>query len=72
MAVCEVGGCGRPVEQIKSGHGFCARHGEGDLYPEVAIVGCKVCGTAVPHAGVLFWDIHANWPGRNGVPPRAA
>ena len=72
MARCEVSGCDKPSARIMGGHDFCAQHGEADLRPEVAIVHCKVCGTAVPRPGAVFCDSHAAWRGHGGVPPKAA
>jgi hypothetical protein len=55
-----------------NGHEFCAAHGDGDMHPEIPIVGCKVCGTAVPRPGAQFCDNHAAWAGRAAGPPRVA
>lgn len=70
--LCEVAGCGKPTARIMAGHDFCAHHGEADLRPEVAIVHCKVCGTAVPRPAAVFCDSHAAWRGSGGIPPKAA
>jgi hypothetical protein len=72
MEMFGVTGCEKAATRVVNGHEFCAAHGEGDLHPEIPIVGCKVCGTAVPRPGLTFCADHAGWAGRNSVPPRAA
>ena len=71
MATCEMPGCELPSSRTMSGGEYCRHHGPADRLPEVAIIRCEVCGTAVPRPGATFCDPHARWAGRDGVRPRA-